>query len=481
MIRLEDFVLLFESGGFTTYFNNSEDCIKFYNMNTDMFSKYGIDDKIIKKLYDMLDGEIPITIDTTNKKIKLRRMFQDRPELLEKLGEFSESKNTFKFNNAAKAVDIGDGGLSSRAKSGKNTEPQELLFCDVVNSNESLDIEKTLLKYELDKSFEDSVKYQIDKLKKYLMTNSLSDYSAYRPSNSNSSINKKFNKILDNKKVFHNEKKSYITPADVFVYKKSELSNIEHIFDDLLDSFKKLKDNKYDTEFELCKQKFVDLLKNKTFVPVSLKKITKSNTSNEPEEINIENKYNIEIDTENYSLRIIDSGFVGEFYTEDNEHLKFNFRSNQKSIYPLTFEFNKTGDGGAVGKFKTFVENYIELSDVDIKLPTVNEFYKEYKGKVNLTEFYKEKINKITKSQDIQEFSNHFVDPKYTDEKLRTMEKDDKLFYILIVCLQFLEFLSDLYKIKNENGENEMFEFIKSCYLASKKITKYSLPYLLIK
>ncbi|MBR6908201.1 hypothetical protein IKN40_07120, partial [bacterium] len=138
--------------------------------------------------------------------------------------------------------------------------------------------------------------------------------------------------------------------------------------------------------------------------------------------------------------------------------------------------FNKKGDGGAVCKFKKFVESYIDLSPETCKLPTVDEYYLDYKENKNfsLKKFYQDKIKIANKLK-------NFINPKYDDNKLEQIESDDKLSYILIVCLLFIEFLYKLYNLRKDKNMNEFFIFIEDCYLASKKITKYSLPYLLIK
>ena len=144
-----------------------------------------------------------------------------------------------------------------------------------------------------------------------------------------------------------------------------------------------------------------------------------------------------------------------------------NFRSNQGSIYPCTFEFNKKGDGGAVGKFKTFITSYIENNDIDIEIPTKDQYFNEYKEK-GIDSF-----NKSLNNIKIEKFTN----PHYNAEELKEIESNDKYYYIFIQCIQFLKILDKLY---TEDIDN-FFTFVESCYLASKKITKYSLPYLLIK
>ena len=116
------------------------------------------------------------------------------------------------------------------------------------------------------------------------------------------------------------------------------------------------------------------------------------------------------------------------------------------------------------------------MSSEKCELPTVDDYYSKYKenSEFNLKSFYKNKI-KIAKKL------KNFEDPKYDDKKLEEISNDDKLSYILIVCLLFIEFLYKLYTLRNDKNVNEFFIFIEDCYLASKKITKYSLPYLLIK
>lgn len=461
----ENIIDIFENGGFSTFFQTKEECIEFYNDNKNIFSKYNITEDIINELYDMC-GDIPFTIDVKNKQIKLRRLFKDNTELKEKIsnyGEFKRGDGSFVFKGSSIGVKIGDGGLSKRAKSGVNTEKQELILCDVINSNNKINIDDLLNKYRLDKSFKLSVNEQYKKFKEFVDNNS--EYYAFRPSNDKSELNKNINKLYSDKKLFHGAKPSYITPADIYVVQKNEISNVN---DKILDIIEKCKDNDidFDALFHECKTTFYDLLNDKIFIPISLKKITSSNTNNEIEILNV-TPYNVNLNKDKYDIHLTKSGLVCNFYTDTEENIKLNFRSNQGSVYPCTFEFNKKGDGGAVGKFKTFVIDYIENHDIDIEIPTKDQYFDEYKEKG---------IDSFNKSLDdikIEKFTN----PNYSDEELKEIESDDKYYYIFIQCIQFLKILNKLY---NDSVDN-FFTFVESCYLASKKITKYSLPYILIK
>ena len=469
---LENIIDIFEGrGGFNKYFDSSIKAIE-YLKSSKMWKKYNLSEDIIELLYNKANGEVPFTIDGYNNEIKIRRFFQNT-NLLDDIGSFNKSQSQFRIKNASTYLKVGDGCFSSRAKSGVNTEPQELLFCDMINNDGNVDFDLLLKKYKLDKSFIHSATKQYERIKEYIGNSS--NYIAFRPANEKSELNKKLQKIYENKKVFHGASTSYITPADVYIYDKSKVNEINGIFDDLLDSFNKADDKTdYDVMFIDCKQKFITLFEEKIFIPISLKKIA-GGDGHTPEKLNI-SEYHVNIDQNNYELKITDGGFVGNFYIENGENIKFNFRSNQKTIYPLTFEFNKKGDGGAVGKFKKFVESYIDLSSEKCELPTVDDYYSKYKenSEFNLKSFYKNKI-KIAKKL------KNFEDPKYDDKKLEEISNDDKLSYILIVCLLFIEFLYKLYTLRNDKNVNEFFIFIEDCYLASKKITKYSLPYLLIK
>jgi len=480
MIRLKEYILeknlniidIFEgTGGFNKYFENPDDAIE-YLKPTKMWKKYNLSEEIIKELYNKSNNEIPFTINEYSSEIKIRRFFQNT-NLLDNIGQFNKAQNQFRINGASTVLKVGDGCFSLRSKAGVNTEPQELLFCDMINNNGNVDFDLLLKNYKLDKSFSYSATKQYERIKQYI--GNISNYIAFRPANEKSALNNKLNKIYSNKKVFHGSQISYITPADVYIYDKTKVNEINKIFDDLLESFSKANnETDYDVMFIDCKQKFITLFEEKIFIPISLKKII-SGDGHEPEQLNI-NEYHVNIDQNNYELRITDSGFIGNFYTDNDENIKFNFRSNQKTIYPLTFEFNKRGDGGAVGKFKKFVENYIELSTEDCDLPTVDQYYSDYKENKNfhLKKFYSDKIQ-------IAKQLKNFKDPQYDDKKLEKIESDDKSSYILIVCLLFIEFLYKLYNIRKDKTVNEFFIFIEDCYLASKKITKYSLPYLLIK
>lgn len=470
MISLQEYIFeniinIFESGGFNTFFNTKEECIEFYKNNKHIFSKYNIDDNIITKLYDIC-GDIPFTIDVDNKQLKLRRLFKDNIEFktqISKLGEFKRGEGSFKFKDASSEIKIGDGGLSKRAKSGVNTEQQELILCDVINSLGKLNIDDQLKKYKLDNSFKLSVEEQYKKFKSFIENNN--EYYAFRPSNDNSELNKNINKLYSDKKLFHGAKNSYITPADIYVVEKSKISEVNDKIVELLDKCKGSGVN-YDELFDECKATFYSLLTDKIFIPISLKKITSSNTSNKVEILNV-NPYNVNLNKDKYKVYLTKSGLTCIFYTDENENLKLNFRSNQGSIYPCTFEFNKKGDGGAVGKFKTFVIDYIENHDIDIEIPTKDQYFDEYKNK-GIKEY-----NNVLKEIKIK----NFEDPKYSEDELKEIESDDKFYYIFIQCVQFLKILNNLYK----EGIDNFFTFIESCYLASKKITKYSLPYILIK
>ena len=461
----ENIINIFEKGGFNTFFNNYDECIKFYNSNKDIFDKYNIDENIIKKLYNICN-DIPFTIDTENKKLKLRRFFKDSVEFkkeISKLGNFRKDQGAFTFNNSKIEMLIGDGGLSKRAKSGANTEQQELLLCDMINSLDKLNIDNKLKEYNLDNTFKLSVEEQYKKFKAYIENND--KYYAFRPSNEKSETIKLINKLYSDKKLFHNAKPSYITPADIYVIKESSINDFNKKIKDIIDKLNE-SDINYDELFNECKTIFYDLLKEKIFIPISLKKITSTNINNEVEILNVE-PYNINLDKDNYKIYLTKSGLVAQFYTDESENIKLNFRSNQGSVYPCTFEFNKKGDGGAVGKFKTFIIDYIENHNIDIKIPSKDEYFDKYKNK-KISDYNKEfKDIKISK----------FENPNYNDKELNEIESDDKYYYIFIQCLQFLKILNQLY---NE-GEETFFTFIESCYLASKKITKYSLPYLLIK
>lgn len=469
---VENVVNIFEGlGGFNKYFTLVDDAIE-YLKQSKMWKKYNLTDDIIKILYDKANGEIPFTIDEYNNEIKIRRLFQNT-NLLDNIGSFNKSQSQFRIIGASTYLKVGDGCFSSRAKSGMNTEPQELLFCDMINNNGDVDFDSLLKKYKLDKSFIHSSTKQYERIKEYI--GNLNNYIAFRPANNKGELNKKLQKIYNNKKVFHGAPTTYITPADVYIYDKSKVNEINNIFDNLLDSFSKANDKTdYDVMFTDCKQKFMTLFEEKIFIPVSLKKIANGN-GHTPEKCNVD-EYHVNIDQNNYELKLTDNGFVGNFYTGDNENIKFNFRSNQKTIYPLTFEFNKRGDGGAVGKFKNFVKSYIDLSPEKCDLPTVDDYYSKYKEnkEFNLKSFYKNKI-------EIAKQIKNFEDPKYDNKKLKEIQSDDKLSYVLIVCLLFIEFLYKLYNLRKDETMNEFFIFIEDCYLASKKITKYSLPYLLIK
>ena len=58
--------------------------------------------------------------------------------------------------------------------------------------------------------------------------------------------------------------------------------------------------------------------------------------------------------------------------TKGAENIILNFRSNQGSIAPLTFEFNKKGDGGAVGKNKRYL---IDIANkYNVHMPTTADF-----------------------------------------------------------------------------------------------------------
>lgn len=480
---VENIQPIFEgSGGYNTYFEKVEDCIDFYYKNEDIFHKYNIDENIIKQLYTFANGEIPLTIDISNRTLKLRRIFQTGQyyDNINSFGEFNQRKSTFKFNGANKLMDVGDGGLSKMSKAGRNTEPQELLLCELINSKKpinEINFNELLEKYQLDESFEISAKLQYNKLQEYIGDN-LNNYFAYRPTNfKNDEINNLFDKIISNKQIFNGSNKQFITPADIFIYRKDYQTDIIITLKNILTKFNEANSKEqYDIAFKDCKNIFAELLTSKQFVPISIKKITDKNPNNEVEILNI-TSYDIEINKNNYNLYITKSGFVGEFYTlKGNEHLKFNFRSNQKTIDTLTFEFNKPGDGGAVGKFKTFVNNYIELNPDLITLPTIEDFYTDYRDNknFNINDFYNEKIQIANKIP-------NFTDPKYDKEKLAEIQSDEKSFYILVSCLLFLEFLEKLYFSTDNEEVNEFFTFIKDCYLASKKLTNYSLPYILIK
>lgn len=477
MISLKDYIIenvnnIFEgSGGFNKYFDSADKAIE-YLKSSKMWIKYNLTDNIINQLYDKANGEIPFTVNEYSNKIKIRRLFQ-YTDLLDNIGKFNKEQSKFKINGATTYLDVGDGCFSSRAKAGVNTESQELLFCDMINNNGNVDFDSLLKKYKLDNSFIHSATKQYERIKEYI--GNLSNYVAYRPANTDIELNKKLFKIYKNKNVFHGNQVAYITPADVYIYDKNKINEINYIFDDILDSFKNAdKQVDYNSAFIDCKQKFKTLLDERIFIPVSLKKIPAGN-GHKPEELNI-NEYHIDIDQNNYELKLTDNGFVGSFYTTNGENLKFNFRSNQKTIYPLTFEFNKKGDGGAVGKFKKYVESYIELHPEKCDLPSVEQYYSDYKenSDFDLKTFYKDKIKIARKLKGF----NHTL---YDDNKLTEIENDDKLSYILIVCLLFIEYLYKLYNVRKDNDVNEFFIFIEGCYLAAKKITNYSLPYVLIK
>ena len=64
-----------------------------------------------------------------------------------------------------------------------------------------------------------------------------------------------------------------------------------------------------------------------------------------------------------------------------------------------------------------------------------------------------------------------------SDNDLKMLLDSPKKLFIFIQCYIFVEFLNTLY----EESEDTFFSFIESSYLLAKKISEYSLPYVLIK
>ena len=138
MKRLQEYIVenicnIFEgTGGFNKYFDSPSEAIE-YLKSSKMWKKYNLSEDIIKLLYNKANGEVPFTIDEYNNEIKIRRLFQNT-NLLDDIGSFNKSQSQFKITGASTYLKVGDGCFSSRAKSGVNTEPQELLRLELMRS-----------------------------------------------------------------------------------------------------------------------------------------------------------------------------------------------------------------------------------------------------------------------------------------------------------------------------------------------------------
>lgn len=469
MIKLEEFVEKWDTiyiqeqstkiaGGFYKYFDNLDDCQEYMDENPDIFSKYGITKEILQNLYDISDGVPPFTINPNSKQIKLRRFFYDdddkKSEIL-KLGNFKTgSKIEFRFKDASKYIIIGDGGLSVRAKSGSGTEKQELLTCDFI-MNDKLDIDRKIEEYGLDSKFKLSVEEQVKKLKSFLGLSNLDGYEALRPTNSvKDPLIKELNRIYKMKNLFNGIATNIITPADIYLVSKKDKNDVIELL--------KTIDKNDKIMFNECKAIFLQLLNEKKMVPVSLKKIVKKDNGNEPQLLNV-NKVELDIKKE-FKSSITDNGVAITFNIDGHES-KMNYRSNQNQPYPFTFEFNTKGSGGADGKSKTYLKTV--LDENDIKVPSPKEYYDEYANKDYnwYLNYWKEHT---------QNLSIPNIDMKKPSKDIMN---NDKLKFSFINCCLFIKLINMIWK----NSEDEFYSFVGASYLFAKKISDYSLPYLLIK
>lgn len=468
MIRLNEFVIKWDSyitekstklkGGFSTFFNTVDDCIEYMEENPEVFSKYGITKEILDTLYEIANGQPPFTINPVTNEIKLRRFFYDDEEkrtLLSKLGSFKQgSKIEFRLKNSNKYFIIGDGGLSIRAKSGSGTAPQELLTCDYI-MNDKLDIDNKIEEYGLDKGFKISVVEQIKKLKEFIGTSDLSNYEALRPANSlKDPLIKELNRIYKMKKLFNGNATNIITPADIYLVSKNDKNEVV----DLLKTI----DKNDKLMFNECKAIFLQLLNDKKMIPVSLKKIVKKDNGNKPQLLNV-NKIKLDIKKE-FKSSVTDNG-VAITFTIDGHTSKMNYRSNQNQPYPFTFEFNTVGNGGADGKAKTYLKTI--LNENDIKVPSPKEYYDVYANKDY--SWYLQYWKDHTQNLSIPNIS--------MDKPSNNIMNNDKLKYSFINCCLFISLVNKIWK----TNEEEFYSFVGASYLFCKKISDYSLPYLLIK
>ena len=469
---IENVVDIFEGskGGFNVYFNSSEECIDACNNDENLNyakSKYNLDDDKIDFLYSISNEEIPLTFDPYNKKIKLRRFFSDDEDIKSKLldeniGEFIDNNNKFKITGAKSSLIIGDGGLSPKSKAGANTKPQELLLCDVIDNCGEVDYDSLLEKYKLSKEFRFSAEKQYEKFLNFIENKEKTKYKSFRADNKDKLINL-LNNIYKNISIKYTVPKSYITPADIYAVK--DYNDVYNTLNDLLVYINDNPDENKEDLFTKIKNNFYQLLTNKQLIPISLKKIVKSSSDHEVEILNT-TKYNVNF-TKDYNIWLTDRGLACKLKTEEGENIKFNFRSNQTNIYPYTFEFNTEKQGGADGKCKLFISNY--MKNINLVFPTVKEFYTDYKNndEFDANSFYKSHIEKAK-----NKFKDKFKEPNYNIDEIKN---DDKLFYGLIQIMICLDLFCEL------RSEKEFLLFMESAYLASKKITNYSLPYILIK
>lgn len=463
---------------FTIYYDNEEENKKEFNnrINPKNNDKVSV---IINNLFNLVyayakeyDIKYPFTYDNKSNKIKLNRLYGNTDDsdfandFLKKLNKIDgitdiKANDAFKLNG--KKIDFGDGGLSPRAKSGINTEPQESAFCDTINTDKS--INNIIKDRKLDDSYVFSLTSQFNKIKKYL-NNDIKKYVCVRPSNKKDEIIQLLDKIYSIKKIFNGLRTSYITPADVYIYNKDQKDDIKKQLIEFLEYTNKEHDKLI--LFNVCKKMFVDFLENKTLLGISLKKIVKVSSNNKIEILNIDN-YNISLE-QNFNITISSKGMAAYFKIKNSDNtIKFNYRSAHSGLEPLIFEFNTLKSGGAEGKFKEFVKAFIQEDKktsfklIEPKMVDLN--------KLDIISEY----NKLIKDLDkFKEFKN----PDYDDNKLKEINNSKQEKYILFAVLNFIKYLFELYN--RDNNHKEFFDFIEDCYLSSKKITKYSLPYIKI-
>ena len=456
---------------FTEFENTPEEYKIWYEQHKDVFVKHGITPDVIDKLFDIVD-EAPLIFNSSFTDVKLRRHFQrDRAtdeiiRAMEEIGKYTKDGKYFIFNDAKldnkgeKIKTVFGNGSAFGNKAGRNTQFQEQLFCEIVNNNNEgeFDIDKYLDKTGLGED------YKISAQSQYIKFLKISDkHVTYHAAlaKSKDKVCKLIDKIIHYKKLFYNTPSTVVTPGDVYVYDIDKK-------DEIIESLSTIKDDP--TMFNMTKQMFVDYLNNKTLIIVSLKKINKSNTENEVEFLNINKKYDVTVDRDDYNGYMTEGGFVAKFnlISKSTENIILNFRSNQGSIAPLTFEFNKKGDGGAAGKNKRYL---IDIANkYNVHIPTTSDF--EY----------------IYSKWDIDDLKNFYINHNknniphiklndMSDNDLKMLLDSPKKLFIFIQCYIFVEFLNTLY----EESEDTFFSFIESSYLLAKKISEYSLPYVLIK